>query len=71
MAYEITAVMPGSILEVKVEEGQQIEEDQTVLILEAMKMENEIPAEQGGVVKKIFVETGQAVKVGQALIEVE
>ena len=71
MAYTITAPLPGRIWEILVKVGQQISEDEAVLILEAMKMENEIYANQSGTIKKILVEKDQTVKVGEALIEVE
>lgn len=71
MAYVVSAPLPGSVWEVKVAVGDAIEEDQVVLILEAMKMENEIAAEEGGTVKAVLVEKGQAVKAGDPLIEIE
>ncbi|MCQ4637117.1 acetyl-CoA carboxylase biotin carboxyl carrier protein subunit [Anaerovorax odorimutans] len=71
MGYRITAPLPGSIWEVKVKEGDQIKENQVVIILEAMKMENEIPADFDGTVKKIYVEKGQTVKTGELLAEVD
>jgi len=71
MTYTITAPLPGRIWEIKVKVGQQVSEDEVVLILEAMKMENEISANQSGTIKKILVEKDQVVKVGEALIEVE
>lgn len=71
MAYAVKAPLPGSVWEVKVAVGDTVEEDQVVLILEAMKMENEIAAEEEGTVKAILVEKGQAVKAGDPLIEIE
>ena len=71
MAYTITAPLPGRIWEISVKVGQQVSEDEIVLILEAMKMENEIYATQSGKIKKILVEKDQTVKVGEALVEVE
>ncbi|MFR7985328.1 MAG: acetyl-CoA carboxylase biotin carboxyl carrier protein subunit [Clostridia bacterium] len=71
MGYEIKSPLPGSIWEIKVSEGQEIKEDEVVIILEAMKMENEIPTDFDGTVKKILVEKGQTVKAGETLIEVD
>ena len=71
MVYQITSPLPGSVWEIKVTEGQEIKEDEVVMILEAMKMENEIPADFDGTVKKILVEKGQTVKAGDVLIEVD
>jgi biotin carboxyl carrier protein len=67
----IKAPMPGLVLEICVGEGQEIAENDKVLILEAMKMENVIKTTQGAVVKKILVKTGQAVEKGQILIELD
>lgn len=65
----ISAPMPGLILEISVEEGQEVEEDQPLVILEAMKMENIITSPRNGVVKKIAVSQGDAVDKKQLLIE--
>ncbi|ASJ06533.1 acetyl-CoA carboxylase biotin carboxyl carrier protein subunit [Thermococcus pacificus] len=65
----VTAPMPGKILRILVKEGEQVKTGQGLLILEAMKMENEIPAPKDGVVKKILVKEGDTVDTGQALIE--
>lgn len=71
MDYVVSAPLPGSVWEIKVAVGDTVEEDQVVLILEAMKMENEIVAEEGGTVKAVLVEKGQAVKAGDPMIEIE
>ncbi|ASJ09428.1 pyruvate carboxylase [Thermococcus siculi] len=65
----VTAPMPGKILRILVKEGEQVKTGQGLLILEAMKMENEIPAPKDGVVKKILIKEGDTVDTGQALIE--
>ncbi len=65
------AMMPGRVVTLLVEEGATVEAGQGVLVLEAMKMENEIEAEADGVVKKLFVEPGQAVEGGDRLFELE
>ena len=66
----IKAPMPGLVLAVEVEEGQRVEEGQGVVVLEAMKMENEIKAVGSGVVNAIHVEPGQPVEKGTPLIEI-
>jgi biotin carboxyl carrier protein len=66
---EVTAYMPGRVVAVLVEEGSEVAAGQGVVVLEAMKMENEIPAESDGVVRKVFVEVGQAVEGGDRLFE--
>lgn len=68
---EITAPMPGSILAIKVEVGTQVNAGDTVLILEAMKMENEIAAPETGVVKSINVNVGSSVNTGDLMLVIE
>ena len=67
----VTAPMPGKILRILVKEGDEVKTGQGLLVLEAMKMENEIPAPKDGVVKKILVKEGDTVDTGQALMELE
>ena len=69
--YVIEAPLPGTILEVKVQPGDKVTRGQSVAVLEAMKMENVIDTDIAGVVKRIFVEPGQVVSAGTALIEFE
>ena len=64
----VTAPMPGKILAVKVSRGQQVKEGDTVVILEAMKMEQEIQSLFSGTVKDILVAVGDTVRKNQALI---
>ncbi|MCL5677176.1 MAG: biotin/lipoyl-binding protein [Firmicutes bacterium] len=64
----ITAPLPGLIVAVKVEAGQSVDAGQVLMVLEAMKMENDIVAPGPGVVKEILVEPGTAVAGGQALL---
>ena len=68
---EIRSFMPGKVVEVMVAVGDTVEKEQGVLIIEAMKMENEIRTSAAGTVKSIFVEAGQAVESGELLIELE
>lgn len=65
----IKAPMPGIILSVNIEENQEVKEGETLLILEAMKMENAIIAPKDGVVKSIFIKSGETVDKGVLLIE--
>ena len=70
-AGELTAPMPGQVRAVNVSEGDAVAKGQTLLVLEAMKMEIRIHAAQDGIVKKLFVKQGQTVEREQILIEVE
>ena len=65
-----TAPMPGTILEVKVSVGDHVKAGQTVVILEAMKMENEIGAPVDGTVKEVRVTKGATVNPGDVLITI-
>ncbi len=65
----ITAPIPGLVVKVLVEDGQAVEINQPLVILEAMKMENEIRAPRAGVVRDIAIEVGQSVE-GNALLMV-
>lgn len=67
----INAYMPGRVAAVLVAEGARVEAGEGVVVLEAMKMENEIRAERAGVIKTLFVEAGQAVEGGDPLFEIE
>ena len=68
---EIKAPMPGLVLEVSVEVGQELAEGDRVLILEAMKMENSICIHASAKIKNILVKKGQPVDKNQVLIELE
>ena len=70
-AGDVTAPMPGTVLEVKVEEGQSVKAGDVLLILEAMKMENEITADTDGKVSKIYATKGTSVNTGDALVGLE
>ena len=67
----VLAIMPGKIIRVLVEVGQQVEEGEPVCVLEAMKMENELRARQGGVVRTVRVKPGDDVEKDQVLMEIE
>jgi len=64
----ITSPMPGTILDVKVNVGDKVKFGQTLAILEAMKMENDIPATADGEVAEIKVKKGDAVETDSVLI---
>ncbi len=65
----IRAPMPGLVVKVEVEEGDAVEAGRGMVIVEAMKMENELKAEVAGVVARIHVEPGQAVEKDQILVD--
>lgn len=67
----ICALMPGRIVRVLVEQGASVRKGAGLLILEAMKMENEIQAPVDGVIDRIFVEPGQTVESGAELAHIE
>lgn len=67
----IKAPIPGLIARLHVEAGQAVEAGQTVLVLEAMKMENEIRASKPGIVRQVHVKPGQTVVLHEALVEIE
>ena len=67
----VRAPMPGLVVKVEVEPGQTVDVGQGLLIVEAMKMENELRAEAPGRVRTVAVVPGQAVEKGQILIEFE
>ena len=67
----VRAPMPGLVLRLEVEEGTPVEPGTGVLVLEAMKMENEIRASSAGVVTKVLVSPGAPVEKGTPLIEIE
>ena len=63
--------MQGTIVKVLVEVGQTVEAGQSVVVLEAMKMENQIEADKSGVVKAINVKTGDTVGAGDIVVIIE
>ena len=68
---EVVAAMPGRVLEVRVSRGDRVEPGDLLLILEAMKMQNEIRAEAARVVAEVACAPGQAVDVGALLVRFE
>jgi biotin carboxyl carrier protein len=69
--YEVHAPMPALVVRVEVEVGDEIKNGQSLLILEAMKMENEIKSHEAGKVKEIYVAKGKAVEKGELLLLLE
>lgn len=67
----VVSPMPGVILDIKVKEGDSISEGQAVVILEAMKMENEIVSEFTGTVSAIRVKKGDTVDTDAVLVEIK
>jgi biotin carboxyl carrier protein len=65
---EIAAPMPGRIVKVLVEENQEVRADEGLVIIEAMKMQNELRAPRSGRVEKIYVQAGSGVESGAKLI---
>ena len=69
--YSVNCPLPGTVLSVKVAAGDTIAAGQTLVVLEAMKMENNIDADRGGVVKQVLVQQGATVMEGDVLIVIE
>jgi biotin carboxyl carrier protein len=66
----VNSPMPGKVVKVLVKEGDEVEAGTPLVVVEAMKMENELLAERAGVVSRVFVKTGDAVEGGARLIQV-
>jgi biotin carboxyl carrier protein len=67
----IVAPMPGRVIRILVEKGQQIEAGQGLIVVEAMKMQNEMKSPRAGKVLEIRTTTGAAVSAGEALLVIE
>lgn len=67
----LSSPMPGKIFKLIKQEGEEVKKGETILILEAMKMEHSIRSDKDGKIKKIFFETGELVQGGVTLAEVE
>ena len=67
----VTSSMPGTIVDVMVKVGAKVKAGDAVLVIEAMKMENEVPAPVAGIVKAINVAKGDSVNPDEALVEIE
>lgn len=67
---DLTAQMPGQVVDVLVQAGQSVERGQTLVILEAMKMEIRVAAPSDGIVRQVLVAAGDVVERGQRLVEI-
>jgi pyruvate carboxylase subunit B len=67
----VTTAMPGTIVEVRARVGDKVEAGDPILVIEAMKMENEIQAPQGGVVISVHVKKGDNVAPDETLVEIQ
>lgn len=70
-ASRLSAPIPGKVLAVKVASGDEVAAGQSLVVLEAMKMENELTAEQAGRVTAVHIEPGDTVESGELLVELE
>jgi len=69
--YEIRAFIPGTIIEVKVHKGQHVTAGQEVIVLEAMKMYNDVATEVEGKVNEVNVSAGDSVEKNQLMIRID
>jgi biotin carboxyl carrier protein len=67
----LVAPMPGMIVRIAVQVGDAVQAGQSLIVMEAMKMENELRASTGGTVKAVLAQTGTAVEKGAILLELE
>ena len=70
-ATEVIAQMPGAVYRVVAKVGDKVDEGQAIVILEAMKMEMEVPAPAGGTIQAINVAVGQQVTTGEVLATIQ
>lgn len=68
---KVSAPMPGNIWKIKTSVGAKVEKHEVLIILEAMKMENEIVAPEAGIVTSILVKEGDSVEPGKVMVEME
>ena len=66
----MSAPMPGTVLEILVKQGQRVREGQTLLVMEAMKMEHRIQAPRAGEVTRLYYSVGDRVDMGATLVEI-
>lgn len=68
---EITAFIPGTIRDVMIKVGDHVEKGDSLMTLEAMKMNNDVKSPLQGVIKNIFIQEGMMVRKNQILVEIE
>jgi len=68
---ELKAAMPGRVIGVLVQQGDEVKADQGVIVIEAMKMENELKSPKAGLVTEVKVAAGQTVEKGEVLLVIE
>ena len=68
---KVACPLPGTVISINVKEGDTVSAGQTLIVLEAMKMENNIDAARGGVVKQVLVSAGATVMEGDVLLVIE
>ncbi len=68
---ELTSPMAGKVVKILAQAGATVEEGDPLVVVEAMKMENDLKAHRAGVVATIAVESGQAVEIGDLLLTIE
>jgi biotin carboxyl carrier protein len=68
---QVSAPMPGKVVDILVEEGQEVQEGEGLLVVEAMKMENELKSPKTGVVRRLTATLGAAVESGVVLCVIE
>ena len=71
MAVDVCAHITGTVWKIEVAEGDEVQEEQTVVILESMKMEMPVESPEAGRVTKVLVSEGQAVEEGDVLITLD
>ena len=67
----VTSIIPGTVITVLVRKGQMVNEGDSLLVLESMKMQNKITSPRNGKVKAIKVAAGQAIPKGYVMVELE
>jgi len=68
---DVTSSMPGTVIDVMVNAGDKVKAGDPILVIEAMKMENEVPAPISGAIKAVHVSKGDSVNPDEALVEIE
>lgn len=69
--YHLKAPMPGLVVAIPVEEGQEVKKGDVLLVLESMKMQNELKAPRDGIVSRIKVKPGESVEQKQAMLDIQ